>query len=52
LYLPLWDTWIIYDNSRDEPNLVAERPFNQQILIYNLSIWQQITEVAHDRANS
>ena len=48
LYLPLCDTWVIYDNSGDEPHLVAERPFNQQVIIYDSSIWQQITEAAHD----
>ena len=48
LYLPLCDTWVVYDNSGDEPHLVAERPFNQQVIIYDSSIWQQITEVAHD----
>lgn len=48
LYLPLCDTWVIYNNSGDEPHLVAERPFNQQVIIYDSSIWQQITEAAHD----
>ena len=48
LYLPLCDTWVIYDNSGDEPHLVAERPFNQQVIIYDPSIWQQITEVIHE----
>ncbi len=48
LYLPLCDTWIVYDNSRDEPSLLAERPFNQQAIIYEPSIWQQITEVIYD----
>ena len=48
LYLPLCDTWIVYDNSRDEPSLVVERPFSQPTIIYDPSIWQQITEVAHD----
>ncbi|WP_232023640.1 hypothetical protein [Microcystis viridis] len=48
LYLPLCHTWVIYNNSGDEPHLVAERPFNQQVIIYDSSIWQQITEVAHD----
>jgi len=48
LYLPLCDTWVIYNNSGDEPHLVAERPFNQQVIIYYTSISQQITEVAHD----
>lgn len=48
LYLPLCHTWVIYNNSGDEPHLVAERPFNQQVIIYDSSIWQQITEAAHD----
>jgi predicted ABC-type ATPase len=48
LYLPLCDTWIVYDNSREAPSLVAKRPLAQQTMIYSPSIWQQITEVAHD----
>lgn len=32
----------------NEPRLVAERLSNQQFHIYHPSIWQQITEVAHD----
>ncbi|MEC4818058.1 MAG: hypothetical protein SAK29_33030 [Scytonema sp. PMC 1069.18] len=34
LYLTLCDTWIIYDNSSLEPLLVAERPANEQPIIY------------------
>lgn len=48
LYLPLSDRWIVYDNSRDEPNLVAKRPLNQEPIIYEPYIWQQITEVVND----
>lgn len=48
LYLPLWDKWIIYDNSRDNPLLVAERPLKQQTIIYSFPIWQQITSETND----
>lgn len=48
LYLPLAQKWIVYDNSKDEPNLVAERPFQQQPIIYESDIWQKITEVVYE----
>lgn len=48
LYLPLCDKWIVYDNSGDNPQLIAECPFNQQAIIYQPSIWQQITEESND----
>jgi predicted ABC-type ATPase len=43
LYLPLCDTWIIYDNSRDEPSLVAASGFNQPPIIYDPDTFSQIT---------
>ena len=42
LYLPLCDTWIVYNNSGDEPQLVAERGINQEVIIYEYGIWNQI----------
>jgi predicted ABC-type ATPase len=48
LYLPLCDKWIVYDNSRDDPLLVAERPLKQQPIIYSPPIWQQITSETND----
>jgi hypothetical protein len=48
LYLPLCDTWIIYDNSGLEPLLVPERSANGQLIIYQSEIWEQITEVTND----
>lgn len=43
LYLPLCDTWIIYDNSGSEPLLVAASDINQEAIIYELETWNQIT---------
>lgn len=48
LYLPLCDKWIIYDNSRDNPELIAECPQNLPVIIYQPSIWQQITKENND----
>ena len=48
LYLPLCDTIIIYDNSGDNPQLIAELPLFQELIIYQRSIWQQITEVLNE----
>jgi predicted ABC-type ATPase len=48
LYLPLCDKWIVYDNSRDNPLLVAELPLKQQPIIYFPPIWQQITSETND----
>ncbi|MEB3343444.1 zeta toxin family protein [Okeania sp.] len=44
LYLPLCDSWIVYNNSEDNPQLVAEYSHNLSVIIYQPSIWQQITE--------
>ncbi|MEI3652431.1 MAG: zeta toxin family protein [Dolichospermum lemmermannii FEM_B0920] len=43
LYLPLCDSWIVYNNSGDEPQLVAESGINQEVIIYEYGIWNQIT---------
>lgn len=44
LYLPLCDGWMIYDNSRASPILLAEQIINQQPRIYINDIWSQIIE--------
>lgn len=44
LYLPLCDTWIVYDNSITPTKLVAARNNNQQPIIYAPEIWNQITQ--------
>ncbi|MEA5534999.1 zeta toxin family protein [Crocosphaera sp. XPORK-15E] len=43
LYLPLCDTWIIYNNSEDNPRLVAALGINQKLIINDHEIYQQIT---------
>ena len=51
LYILLCDKWIVYDNSSDQLQLVAERPKNLSPIIYQNLIWQQIIEVANDQTN-
>jgi len=43
LYLPICDTWIIYNNSGDEPRLIAALGLNQSQIIYEKEIFRQIT---------
>ncbi|MHC5932796.1 zeta toxin family protein [Nostoc sp.] len=43
LYLPLCDRWIVYDNSNPILQIIAERPFNQEPIIYQPQLWSQIT---------
>lgn len=43
LYLPLVDEWMIFDNSESESTLVAKQEVGQNQIIYNNSIWSQIT---------
>jgi predicted ABC-type ATPase len=43
LYLPLCHRWIVYDNSNPTLQLIAERPFNQESIIYQPQLWSQIT---------
>lgn len=42
LYLPLCDSWIVYDNSEPTCKLVAECGMGQDPTIYEQEIWNQI----------
>jgi predicted ABC-type ATPase len=42
LYLPLCDRWIIYNNPSNNPQLIAEYNYSQQIVVYESSVWNQI----------
>ncbi|MEG4286614.1 zeta toxin family protein [Microcoleus sp. A006_D1] len=44
LYLPLCDNWIIYNNSNETPELVTEESIEQEQIVYNIAIWNQITQ--------
>jgi predicted ABC-type ATPase len=48
LYLPLCDTWIIYDNSGAEPSLVAASGLNQPEQVYKPNTFRQITANKND----
>lgn len=44
LYLPLCDIWAVYDNSKAIPQLIAECPHASTPIIYQLQIWNAITQ--------
>ena len=44
LYSPIADRWIAYNNSQERQK-IAEKPLNQSVIIYQSSIWQQITAI-------
>ncbi|WP_199249963.1 zeta toxin family protein [[Phormidium] sp. ETS-05] len=48
LYIPLCDTWIIYDNSHAVSWLVAEGVRERSPIIYQPEIWQQITNLSYE----
>jgi predicted ABC-type ATPase len=43
LYLPLCDRWIVYDNSKDGLEIVAQREEDGQPMIISAESWNQIT---------
>lgn len=42
LYLPLCNSWIIYDNSEQFLKLVADSDIGQNPIIYEQQTWNQI----------
>ena len=48
LYIPLCDSWIIYDNSRANSQVVAGCEVEQKQLIYQSEIWKQIIGVTNE----
>jgi predicted ABC-type ATPase len=42
LYLPIIDSWMIYDNSYEEPELMARKLIGEKIEIINGPIWLKI----------
>ncbi len=46
-YIPLADVWMVFDNSNDNPALIAEgEQESAMIHVYNDSIWQQLMKGA------
>ena len=45
LYVPLADTWALYDNSKSEIEFVASKERNGEIAIFCPDIWKTILEV-------
>lgn len=46
-YIPLADVWLIFDNSNDNPVLIAEGEQEANMIhVYNDSTWQQLMKGA------
>lgn len=43
LYLPLVDTWRMYDNSREDPSLIAKGGLDGALSVYQPSVWRTLT---------
>lgn len=48
LYLPLCDSWTIFNNTSSSPTLIAERIINREAIIYQEDVWNQIIGVQDD----
>jgi predicted ABC-type ATPase len=48
LYLKLCDNWIIYDNSQSIPRLVATFSLNEQLVLFEPTIWKTIIRREND----
>ena len=44
LYSELADSWIVYDNTKPQRELVAEKELNKEAIIYQTNTWQQIRQ--------
>jgi predicted ABC-type ATPase len=42
IYLPLCDTWAVFENSREYPALIAEGEKGEVSAIVNLAIWEKL----------
>jgi predicted ABC-type ATPase len=48
LYEALSDTWALYDNSGDSPELVADKQHHQGVIVHEQEAWQAIQEQQHN----
>jgi predicted ABC-type ATPase len=48
LYLPLADSWLVFDNSQSITRIVAEGIMEEQPTIYDAATWQQILRGSDD----
>ena len=49
LFMPLANTWEVYDNSESEPRLVAFGGQTEPTTVIASEVWQQLIERTHDR---
>ena len=42
LYIPLIDEWAFYDNSDNFPDLIGEKPYNENSIIIKSVLWKEL----------
>lgn len=48
LYIPLSDSWIVYDNSLSLPDIVAQKNVNKNSTIVNQELWQAFERCCYE----
>ena len=51
LYLALADTWVFYNNSHENAEIIAEQSQNDSIEIYNAKLWTQLRDNFYENSN-
>jgi predicted ABC-type ATPase len=44
LYIPIANSWVLYDNSSTSPVLIAQKTTDQSLEIKNIQVWETIQE--------
>ncbi len=44
LYIPIADTWLLYDNSSRAPSIIAQKGSDQTLEVFDNPLWQTIQE--------
>jgi len=44
LYIPIADTWLLYDNSSRAPSIIAQKVSDQTLEVFDNPLWQTIQE--------
>ena len=49
LFIPIVDSWIIFDNSSNDSNLISEGGSGEENKVYDKEIWEILNSVAYEK---
>ena len=49
LFIPIVDSWIIFDNSSNDSNLISEGGSGEENKVYDKEIWETLNSVAYGK---